>query len=37
LRGSDRGGAGVLGTTAFQGHQKITLNSGEEMMIRITR
>jgi hypothetical protein len=25
-----------LGTTAFHGHQKITLNSGQEMLIRIT-
>jgi hypothetical protein len=31
------GGVGGLGTTAFHGHQKITLNSGQEMMIRITR
>jgi hypothetical protein len=30
------GGAGGLGTTAFHGHQKITLNTGQEMMIRIT-
>jgi hypothetical protein len=35
--GSIVGGAGGLGTTAFHGHQKITLNSGQEMMIRITR
>ena len=40
--GSVVGGAGGLGTTAFHGHQKIqkkkkTLNSGQEMMIRITR
>jgi hypothetical protein len=34
--GSIVGGAGGLGTTAFHGHQKITLNSGQEMMIRIT-
>jgi len=34
--GSVIGGAGGLGTTAFHGHQKITLNSGQEMMIRIT-
>ena len=30
------GGAGGLGTTAFHGHQKITLSRGQEMMIRIT-
>jgi hypothetical protein len=35
--GSVIGGAGGLGTTAFHGHQKITLNSGQELMIRITR
>ena len=35
--GSAIGGVGGLGTTAFHGHQKITLNSGQEMMIRITR
>lgn len=35
--GSIVGGAGGLGTTAFHGHQKITLTSGQEMMIRITR
>ena len=34
--GSIIGGAGGLGTTAFHGHQKITLNSGQEMLIRIT-
>jgi hypothetical protein len=34
--GSIVGGAGGLGTTAFHGHQKITLSSGQEMMIRIT-
>lgn len=34
--GSIIGGAGGLGTTAFHGHQKITLSSGQEMMIRIT-
>ena len=34
--GSVVGGAGGLGTTAFHGHQKITLSSGQEMMIRIT-
>jgi hypothetical protein len=34
--GSIIGGVGGLGTTAFKGHQKITLNSGLEMMIRIT-
>jgi hypothetical protein len=32
--GSIVGGAGGLGTTAFHGHQKITLNSGLEMLIR---
>jgi len=35
--GSIIGGAGGLGTTAFRGRQKITLNSGQEMLIRITR
>ena len=34
--GSIIGGAGGLGTTAFHGHQKITLSSGQEMTIRIT-
>lgn len=34
--GSIIGGAGGLGTTAFHGHQKITLTSGQEMLIRIT-
>jgi hypothetical protein len=34
--GSIVGGAGGLGTTAFYGRQKITLNSGLEMLIRIT-
>ena len=34
--GSIIGGAGGLGTTAFHGHQKITLNSGQEMLVRIT-
>jgi hypothetical protein len=34
--GSIVGGAGGLGTTAFHGRQKITLSSGQEMMIRIT-
>jgi hypothetical protein len=34
--GSIIGGAGGLGTTAFHGHQKITLSSGLEMLIRIT-
>ena len=34
--GSIIGGAGGLGTTAFHGRQKITLNSGQEMLIRIT-
>jgi hypothetical protein len=34
--GSVIGGVGGLGTTAFHGHQKITLNGGLEMLIRIT-
>jgi len=34
--GSVIGGAAGLGTTAFHGHQKITLHSGQEMLIRIT-
>jgi hypothetical protein len=34
--GSIIGGAGGLGTTAFHGRQKITLNSGQEMLIRVT-
>jgi hypothetical protein len=34
--GSIIGGVGGLGTTAFKGHQKITLSSGLEMLIRIT-
>ena len=34
--GSVIGGAGGLGTTAFRGDQKITLRSGQEMLIRIT-
>jgi uncharacterized protein YcfJ len=34
--GSIVGGAGGLGTTAFHGHQKITLGSGQEMLIRVT-
>jgi hypothetical protein len=34
--GSIVGGAGGLGTTAFYGRQKITLDSGLEMLIRIT-
>lgn len=34
--GSVVGGAGGLGTTAFRGHQKITLDSGLEMLIRTT-
>lgn len=34
--GSIVGGAGGLGTTAFHGHQKITLSSGQELLIRIT-
>ena len=33
--GSIIGGAGGLGTTAFHGRQKITLNAGQEMLIRI--
>ena len=33
--GSIVGGAAGLGTTAFHGHQKITLSSGQEMLIRI--
>jgi len=34
--GSIVGGVGGLGTTAFHGHQKITLSSGQEMLIRVT-
>ena len=34
--GSIVGGAAGLGTTAFHGHQKITLSNGQEMLIRIT-
>ena len=34
--GSIIGGVGGLGTTAFHGHQKITLDSGPEMLIRVT-
>ena len=34
--GSVIGGVGGLGTTAFHGHQKITLKSGQEMLIRVT-
>jgi hypothetical protein len=34
--GSIVGGVAGLGTTAFHGHQKITLSSGQEMLIRIT-
>jgi len=34
--GSIVGGAGGLGATAFHGHQKITLGTGQEMLIRIT-
>src|SRR5271166_3918624 len=34
--GSIIGGVGGLGTTAFHGHQKIALSSGQEMLIRIT-
>jgi hypothetical protein len=33
--GSVVGGVGGLGTTAFHGHEKITLSSGQEMLIRI--
>jgi len=35
--GSVIGGVGGLGTTAFHGRQKITLSSGQEMLIRIIR
>lgn len=35
--GSIIGGAGGLGTTAFRGRQKVTLNSGLEMLIRVTQ
>ena len=34
--GSVIGGVGGLGTTAFHGYQKITLSSGQEMLIRVT-
>jgi hypothetical protein len=34
--GSVIGGAGGLGTTTFHGRQKITISSGQEMLIRIT-
>jgi hypothetical protein len=34
--GSVIGGVGGLGTTAFHGQQKITLSSGQEMLIRVT-
>lgn len=34
--GSIVGGGAGLGTTAFHGHQKITLSSGQEMLVRIT-
>ena len=34
--GSIIGGVGGLGTTAFHGRQKITLNSGQEILIRVT-
>jgi hypothetical protein len=34
--GSIIGGVGGLGTTAFHGHQEITLNRGQEMLIRVT-
>jgi hypothetical protein len=33
--GTAIGGAGGLGTAAFHGRQKITLNNGLEMLIRI--
>jgi len=33
--GSIIGGAGGLGTTAFHGRQKITLGSGQEMLVRV--
>lgn len=33
--GSVIGGIGGLGTTVFHGRQKITLNSGQEILIRI--
>jgi hypothetical protein len=35
--GSIVGGGAGLGTTAFRGRQKITLPSGLEMMIQVTR
>jgi hypothetical protein len=35
--GSVIGGAGGLGTTAFHGRQKITLSSGQEMLIRMIK
>lgn len=35
--GSVVGGAAGLGTTAFHGRQKVTLNFGQEMLIRIKR
>lgn len=35
--GSIIAGAGGLGTTVFRGRQKITLSSGQEMLIRLTR
>ena len=34
--GSVIGGVGGLGTTPFHGHQKITLSTGQEMLIRVT-
>jgi hypothetical protein len=34
--GSVIGSVGGLGTTAFHGHQKITLSTGQEMLIRVT-
>jgi len=33
--GSIVGGVAGLGTTAFHGHQKITLSSGQEILIRV--
>src|ERR1700758_892752 len=34
--GSIVGGGAGLGATAFHGHKKITLNSGQEVLIRVT-
>ena len=34
--GSIIGSVGGLGTTAFHGHQKSTLSSGQEILIRVT-